>query len=117
MLGPATRQVVDLLAARHAGRDDVRVGGRRLDGGREPPIAEPGGDLVVLALEPERPGHAAAAGVDFGHVEAGPLERGDRRRRTDHRLLMAVAVEERLAAVTGEGQREPAGPLAHEELL
>src|SRR5438552_5822459 len=74
MLGTPRGEVLDLLAARDAGGDDRRGGVRRLDSGGETAIAERDGEVVVLALEPERAGHAAAAGIDLADVIAGPLQ-------------------------------------------
>jgi len=61
MLGAAAGEVLDLLAARDARGDDERVRVRRLHGGRQAAVAEGDGDVVVLALEPERAGHAAGS--------------------------------------------------------
>src|SRR5882724_778785 len=117
MLGAATGQVLDLLPARDAGRDDLGFRGGGLHGGRQASIAERDRDVVVLALEAERAGHAAAAGVDLLDLEARPAERRDRGRRADERLLMTVPMEQRLPAVGAEGERESTGALANEELL
>src|SRR5207244_12389025 len=65
MRGPSPGQMIDLLAARHAGRDDVGLGGRRLYGQGEPAGAEPRRKFVMLTLEAERPGHPAAASLYF----------------------------------------------------
>src|SRR5712692_6726662 len=113
----AAGEVLDLLAARDAWRDHDGVRRRRLHGGRQAAVPERDRDVVVLALEAERARHAAAARVHFGDLEAGPRERGDGRRRAHQRLLVAVAVEQRLPAVAREGELEAAPALALEELL
>src|SRR5215470_15285304 len=115
MPGAAPRQVLDRLSARHPGRDDLGLRGHGLYRGRESTVAEPGRDLVVLPLEAERSRHPAAAGVHLGHLEPGPPERGHRRRRPDYRLLVTVAVEQRLTAVAPEGQREAPRPFPDQE--
>src|SRR5262249_3459171 len=74
-LGAPAGEMLDLLAARNTGRDDERVGMRRLHRGSQPAVAEGNGDVVVLTFEAEGPGHAAAAGIDFADVIAGPLQR------------------------------------------
>src|SRR5262245_18135500 len=117
MLGAPARQVLDLLAAGDAGRDDLGLGGRGLHRGRQPAIAERDGDVVVLALEAERSGHAAAAGVDLLDLEARPAKRRNRGRRADERLLVAMAVEQRLLALGAECQGQAAAALADQELL
>src|SRR5262249_37664100 len=117
VLGPATGQVLDLLAAGNAGRDDLGLRGRGLHGRGEATITERDRDVVVLALEAERARHTAAARVDLLDLEARPAERPDRRRRADQRLLVAVPVEQSLLAVAPERERESLGALAHQEFL
>src|SRR5262245_27337378 len=120
MLRAPSGEMLDLLPARDAGGHDLGLGVRRLDGGGQPSIPEGDRDVVVLCLEAERSGHAAAARVDLAHLEPGPLERGDRRARADHGLLMAVPVEQRSAHGPGavlERETEPATALTNEELL
>src|SRR5947209_10319872 len=115
MLGAAAREMLDLLTAGDTRRDDLRLRGGGLHRGRQPAIAERDRDVVVLALEAERTGHAAAARVDLFDLEPGPAERRDRGRRADERLLVAVAVEERFPALGAERECEPAAALADEE--
>src|SRR5437773_11260885 len=105
-------QVLDLLAAGDARSDDLRVGGRGLDGRGEAPVAQRHRDVVVLLLEAEGARHAATAGVHLADLVARPYERRHRRRRADHRLLMAVAVEQRPARAGPESKLESAGALA-----
>src|SRR5258706_1983618 len=102
MLGPPAGQVLDLLATGDAGRDDLRLGRRGLDGGRQPAVAERDRDIVVLALEAERAGHPAAARVDLRDLEAGPAERRDGRRPAHERLLVTEALDQRLSALSAE---------------
>src|SRR5262245_57768709 len=117
MLGPAAREMLDLLPARNARGHDLRLLRGRLDRRREPTVPERHRDVVVLALEAERAGHAAAARIDLLDLEPGPAECRYRGRRADERLLMAVAVEQRLLALGAEREREPAGALADQELF
>ena len=72
VLGPATGQVLDLLAARDPGRDDLGLRRRGLHGRRQAAVAERDRDVVVLALEAERARHAAAAGVDLAAPRSPP---------------------------------------------
>src|SRR5262245_20529538 len=117
MLGAPPSQVLDLLAAGNTGRDDLGLGGRGLHRGRQPAITERDRDVVVLALEAERARHAAAARVDLLDLEPRPAKRGDRRARPDERLLVAVAVQERLLALRPERERQAPAALADQELL
>ena len=97
MEGLAARPVADLLAAGGAGRDDVALGGA--DRREEDALAHAHGDVVVLALVAEQAGHAAAAAVERLHGRPRrELERADRRRRADERLLVAVRVQDHRAA-------------------
>ena len=58
--------------------------------------------VVVLGLESERAGHAAAAGVELGDLGAGDLRSSaERRGGARERLLVAVAVEQDAAAADG----------------
>src|SRR3989475_8052802 len=109
--------MLDLLAARDAGRRDHGVRGCCLDSGDQAAIAERDRDVVVLALEAERARHPAAPGIDLFHPEAGPPEGRDRRGRADERFLVAVPVQERRPAVAGEPELEAAPALAREELF
>jgi len=93
------------------------AGRRRLHGRRQSAVAERDRDVVVLALEAERAGHAAAARIHLGDLESGPAERRDGRPGAHERLLVTVAVEQRLPAVAAEPQREPPASLANEKLL
>src|SRR5215218_256649 len=84
--------VRDLLAAGHAGGSDHGVRGLSPDRGEQAHPADAHGQLVVLFLEAEGPGHAAAAGVQLDHLGArDALEQGHCRLRARERLLVAVA--------------------------
>src|SRR6516225_5389086 len=117
MLGAATCEMLDLLAAGDAGRHDLGLRGGGLDRRRQPPVAERDRDVVVLALEAERAGHAAAARVDLLDLEARPAERRDRRRRADERFLVAVAVQQRLLALRAKRELQTAATLANQKLF
>ena len=70
----------------------------------QPGLADLHRQLVVLGLEPERPRHPAAAGVELRHLGArDALEQRDGRRRARQRLLVAVAVEDD----RGRGRERP----------
>src|SRR4051794_5990130 len=87
--------VRDLLPAGHAGRGDHGVRGLLADRGEQAHPADAHGQLVVLLLEAEGPGHSAAPGVELDDLGARDLlEQPDGGRRARERLLMAVAVEE-----------------------
>src|SRR5215467_5804340 len=91
--------VLDLLPAGDPGRRDDRLRWLGPDGREEPEFADAHGQLVVLGLEAERAGHAAAPGVELDHLGArdAPQERG-RGGGARERLLVAVAVEQHTAA-------------------
>src|SRR5580765_4066168 len=117
MLGSAAGQMLNLLAARDPGRDDLGLRGGGLHRGRQPAVSERDRDVVVFALEAERAGHPAAARVDLLDLESRPAERRDGGRRADERLLVAVPVEQRLLAVRAERKLEATAALADQELL
>src|SRR2546427_117058 len=103
------------MARASTGKRAAADGGTR--GGRQALPAEPDRNIMVLALDPDRPRHAATARVDLRHVEARPPECLDRGRRAHERFLVTVTMEQRLAPVRRERKREPATPLALQELL
>src|SRR5437016_13360799 len=109
--------MLDLLAARDAGRRDHGVRGCRLDGGDQAAIAERDRDVVVLALEAERARHSAAPGIDLLHPKACPPEGRDGRRRADERFLVAVPMQQRRPAVAGEPELAAAPAPDSEELF
>src|SRR4029453_18134012 len=112
-----TREMLDLLTARYAGRDHLRIRRRGLHGGGEAPASQRHRDVVVLLLEAEGARHAAAAGVHLVHLVARPGQGGHRGRRADHGLLVAVAVEQGAAWARLEAELESPGSLAQEKLL
>src|SRR3989442_9861103 len=72
MLGAAAGEVLDLLTARDARRDDERVRVRRLHGGRQAAVAAGGGDGVVRPPEPPPTRPAPAARTPLPHLPARP---------------------------------------------
>src|SRR5258705_10296001 len=111
------REMLDLLAARDAGRDHLRVRRRGLDSGGEAPAPQRHRDVVVLLLEAEGARHAAAAGVHLAHLVARPGEGGHRGGRAHHGLLVAVPVEEGAPRARLEAELEAPGALAQEKFL
>ena len=102
--------VRDLLPAGDAGRGEQRSPALGLDRGEQAQPADVHGQVVVLGLEPERAGHAAAAGVDL--VDLGPgdaPQQGDGRGRADERLLVAMAVEQDPPAAERRRLAQPQG--------
>src|SRR5690349_3187855 len=97
MEGLAAGELGDLLAAGEAIGDDERVGAGAADGGQERALSDPNRDVVVVLLETEGAGHAAAAGVEDFEVEA---EAAQERFLGVHRqdsLLLAMALDEGFA--------------------
>ena len=87
--------VRDLLAARHARGGDQRRRGLLPDRREQAHPADAHAQFVVLGLEAERAGHAAAAGVELFDLGAGDaLQQRDRGRGARERLLVAVPVKE-----------------------
>src|SRR5690606_23870829 len=68
----AVRGLADLLAATEPVRDDDRVLAGLADRWQQHALAGADRDLVLLRLEAERAGHAAAAGVEDLEVQADP---------------------------------------------
>src|SRR5258708_1293112 len=99
MAGDAAGSVRYLLSAGNAGgRDDrlLRLGPDRWE---EPELADAHGEFVVLRLEAERAGHAAAPGVNLDDVGTGDAaQQRHRGSSTGDRLLVAVPVEQHAAA-------------------
>src|ERR1700730_10640818 len=121
MPGGSPGAVLYLLAAGNTGRRDDRVLGLRADGREQPELADAHGNLVVLRLEAEGAGHAAAPGVNLGDVGArDAAEQGRRGGRARERLLVAVTVEQHAVAADGSLLRadEPAvSDGLHEQFL
>ena len=74
-------QAVNLATTGEAGGDEagLGVGGR---GGKQHPVGQGDADVVVAVLIAERAGHAAAARIELGDLQAGnPLQGGQRAAR------------------------------------
>ena len=92
---PPPGKVVDLLATGDAGDGDGRVAVRAPDGGKEPVLTHGLRDVVVLRLEAEGAGHAAAAGIDEFDVVAGDEAQCPHRGlAANERLLVAVRMQQ-----------------------
>src|SRR5579859_1320170 len=121
MPGWAPRPVCYLLAARDTRRRDDGLRRLGADGGEEPEFADTHGQLVVLGLETERAGHAAAPSVNLNDLRAwDAAQQGHGRGRARQRLLVAVTVEHDAAPakVVLLGHAEPAGgDRFHEQFL
>src|SRR5262249_10929313 len=61
----AAGEMLNLHAAREAWSDDDRVGARLANGRKQSLLTHETGDLIMLLLVAERPGHAAATGVQI----------------------------------------------------
>ena len=83
----------DLLAAAEPVGDDEPVVGRAADGGEKLEFADGRGDVVVLAVETERSGHAAASGSGRLELNAEATQQRFLGGHLHDRLVMAVAVE------------------------
>src|SRR5215467_591536 len=109
MAGRPAGPVGDLLAAGNPGCRDDRVTGFRADRREQAELADPHGQLVVLRLEAERAGHAAAARVHLADLGAG--DRAQQRHGgggAGDRLLVTVPVEQDAPARDRGAQDEPA---------
>ena len=87
----------DLLAATESVGDDQPVGGRVADGGEKFEFADGRGDVVLVALEAEGAGHAAASGSGLVEVDAEAAEEGFFGGHLHDGLVMAVSVEQGFA--------------------
>src|ERR1700686_2418946 len=70
----AARAFGDLLAAAEAVGDDEPVGRSATDGGEELEFSDGGGDIVLVVLEAEGSGHAAARGSGGLEVDADAVQ-------------------------------------------
>ncbi|MGB9145410.1 MAG: hypothetical protein WCC14_06295, partial [Acidobacteriaceae bacterium] len=98
MNGAARGVLRDLLAATEAIGDEEGFGRGVADRGQKDALAEDLRDLEFFALEAERPGHAAAAGVEQFDLSAGAAQEVDFISHLHHGFVMAVAVEDDLRA-------------------
>jgi len=111
--GAARGVLRDLLAATEAIGDEESVGRGAADGGQQDAFTEDLRDLEFFALEAERPGHAAAAGVEQFDLSAGAAQEVDFISHLHHGFVMAVAVEDDFRA--GELRGLVVGRVADEE--
>jgi len=96
MQRPALRRVLDLRAAREAGRHDECVGAP-LTLRQQHALAAGHRDVVVSPLVPPGAGHAAAAAVGHLDLDAHRLEQLPVRVDRARRVLVAVLVQHGLA--------------------
>ena len=90
MFGAPAGQMLDLLSAGDPRCDDLYLVAARLDCRNQPALTYFCGEIVMLFLEAEGAGHAAAAGVDFADFITGGFEHRYRGSRADERFLMTV---------------------------
>src|SRR5271157_3329013 len=102
MQGVAVGALRDLLAAAEAVGNDKPVGGRFADGGQEFELADGGGDVVLVVMEAEGTSHAAASGGGRLEVHTQAVQKRFFGGHLHDGLVMAVAVEQRLAFETRE---------------
>ena len=109
VVGPTSCSMFDLLAAGDAHDGHLPIG-FGFDGGEQGQAADLHGDIVVLLLEPEGAGHAAAACVDqFDLVTGRQVEHEHGVAGPGDGLLVAVAVEHHLLVQSRELQVEFVG--------
>src|SRR5512144_3027016 len=94
MFGFAPGEMLDLLSAGNSRRDNVDFGSGCIYSRHQTPVGDLSRQIVVLFLETERAGHAAAARIHFNNLVTGGFEHRCRRRRADERLLMAMSVQQ-----------------------
>src|SRR5688572_21561776 len=113
----AAGRLGDLLAAAEPVGDDERVGRGLPDLGKEDPLADREGDVVVRLLEAERARHPATAGVRDREVEADPRERAAVGLDAEERPLVAVELNESRPRETSRGElrRVPLQELREED--
>src|SRR3982751_2618049 len=97
MQRPSARGLLDLLAAAETVSDDQRVLRGLANARQQHTLADAHRDVVMLALEAERAGHAAAAGIEMLEVEAHLLQDLFLRLELHDRFVMAVALDDRFA--------------------
>ena len=91
---PPAGPLGDLLAAAESVSQDERLRVGRPEGREERPLGAGRGDLEMLPREAEGPGHAAAP-LDEVRVEAEPRQQRPVRFHAEHRLLVAVSLDDR----------------------
>src|SRR5262249_28651681 len=93
--GGAAGEVLDLQPAREARGDDDRVRGGLAQRREQPLFADEARHLVILLLVAERPGHAAAAGVEVEDLGPGNApQKAQQWPHADQGALVAVALDE-----------------------
>src|ERR1051326_4253928 len=90
----ASGELGDLLAATEAVGDDQPVGGCLADGGEQFELADGGGDGVLVVLEAEGSGHAAASRGWRLEVDAEAAQEGFLGGHLHDRFVVAVSVEQ-----------------------
>jgi hypothetical protein len=108
MLCLATGQMFDLLSAGDAGRNDLDIGSSGFDRGRKPAISYGDRKIIMLFFKAKGTCHAAAARIDFTHLETRRSQQSDSGCRSDQSLLMAMAVKQRFDAGSGRCNWESA---------
>src|SRR5688572_33459387 len=94
MFSASASAMADLLPARNASGRDYCIGGCGADSREQPHFSDLHRKVVMIALEAEGTGHAAASGVEHRHARAGNfLEKPDCRRQRAGCFLVAVAVK------------------------
>ena len=91
------RVLGDLLPAAEAVGDDQPVVRCLADGGEEFELSDGLGDFVVLGVEAEGSGHAAASGGGSREVDAEAAEEGFLGGHLHDGFVMAMAVKQRFA--------------------
>lgn len=90
------------------------MGAGAADSRQEDPFCEGLGDLKLLALEAERPSHAAAAGVEQGNPGSGAAEEVELGAHLHDGFVVAMAVED--DALPGEVRGSIIGRVPGEEI-
>src|SRR5205814_6061746 len=105
MHAPASRRLLDLLAAGEPIRDEQGVVAHLPHRGKELVLADGHRDVVLVALEAERSRHPAAARVHYFRVDAEALEHLFLLRESEDRLVVAISVDLRAGAQRGNRAR------------
>ena len=94
----------NLLAATEAVGNDEPVGGGLADGGEKFQLSDGFRNFVLLFFEAEGPGHSATSRGGRGELDAHAAQHGFLGSHLHDGLVMAVAVDERLARQLGDGE-------------